>query len=286
MVSRDVEILTLGNELLIGRIANTNAQWLAQNITELGLAVTRVVTVGDSVDIISSTVKESIQRRPAFIITVGGLGPTFDDQTLSGIARALKKPLKLHPKALRYVRQHYRKIKHRSAHEISEYQRKMAMLPAGSVPIRNPVGTAPAVVSAHGLSRIISLPGVPDEMKGIFESYLKRILRAQSTGLRFAECEMHVSGIFESELAPVIAEVMRRNPSVYIKSHALGGESARKLPIRLHFSTFQQQRVVSRRLIARSVLLMSRMLPSLRGFEWRRSSGDGMGVHKIDSKHT
>lgn len=86
--------------MLIGKVVNTNAQWFAKRITTLGLGVDRITVVGDSLNEISTALKETIQRKPQFIITTGGLGPTFDDMTLEGIAKALGRTLKVNQKAL------------------------------------------------------------------------------------------------------------------------------------------------------------------------------------------
>jgi nicotinamide-nucleotide amidase len=145
----NVELISIGNELLIGKILNTNAHWLAKRITSLGLSVRRITVVGDDLDEISSAIRETIQRRPAFIITTGGLGPTFDDKTLEGVARAIGRELKENKEALEMIKKKYeqyvaegrmRKL------ELTPYRVKMATLPEGSKPLPNPVGTAPGVL--------------------------------------------------------------------------------------------------------------------------------------------
>ena len=95
-----VEIISVGNELLIGKIVNTNSYWIAKRVTTLGMKVRRITTVGDDVEEISNAIQEALQRRPRFIITTGGLGPTFDDKTLEGIARGLGRGLRVHEQAL------------------------------------------------------------------------------------------------------------------------------------------------------------------------------------------
>ncbi|MCW3977495.1 MAG: molybdopterin-binding protein, partial [Candidatus Bathyarchaeota archaeon] len=79
-MGKSVEIICIGNELLIGKILNTNAQWLARRVTALGLGVRRITIVSDDISEISSITGEALQRTPDFIITTGGLGPTFDDK--------------------------------------------------------------------------------------------------------------------------------------------------------------------------------------------------------------
>ncbi len=92
-MTHHIEIICIGNELLIGKIANTNAQWLAKRITTTGLNVTRITIASDDITEISKIVKEALNRKPKILITTGGLGPTFDDKTLEGIAKAQIDPI-------------------------------------------------------------------------------------------------------------------------------------------------------------------------------------------------
>ena len=104
-MDQSVEIICVGNELLIGKTLNTNAKWLAKRITTLGLTTRRITIVDDDIDEISSTIKEAIQRKPAFLITTGGLGPTFDDKTLEGLAKALERKIEINQEALKMVKE-------------------------------------------------------------------------------------------------------------------------------------------------------------------------------------
>ena len=106
-MTHHIEIICVGNELLIGKIANTNAQWLAKRITTTGLNVTRITVASDDTTEISKIVKETLKRKPKIIITTGGLGPTFDDKTLEGIAKALNQPLKVNSEAIKMVEEKY-----------------------------------------------------------------------------------------------------------------------------------------------------------------------------------
>lgn len=90
----DLEIICIGNELLIGKVKDTNAHYLAKQITKLGANVKRVTVIQDTIQEISSSVCEAFARKPQIIVTTGGLGPTFDDKTLQGIAKALNRKLR------------------------------------------------------------------------------------------------------------------------------------------------------------------------------------------------
>lgn len=101
----NIEIICIGNELLIGKIQNTNAHWLATKATQLGANVKRITVIQDNILEIAATINEAKARNPQFIITTGGLGPTFDDVTLQGVAAALNSPLEVNPAALELVKQ-------------------------------------------------------------------------------------------------------------------------------------------------------------------------------------
>ncbi len=101
----DLEIICIGNELLIGKIKDTNAHYLAKQATQLGANVKRVTVIQDTIQEIATTINEAIARKPQFIVTTGGLGPTFDDKTLQGVAKALNRKLEVNPKALAIVKQ-------------------------------------------------------------------------------------------------------------------------------------------------------------------------------------
>lgn len=236
-MSDTFEIICLGNELLIGKIANSNAQWLAKCITNLGGKVRRITVVGDEINEISSALRESLSRTSSFILTTGGLGPTFDDKTMDAVARVLEKPLELNEEAHLMVKNKYRQYEKvtKQKIELTPARLKMAKLPKDSVPLPNPVGTAPGVLSTYASSKIISLPGVPSEMKAIFEESVIPLIRNFIKTTIVYEKSLKVTGIIESELAPLIDQVMRETPDVYIKSHP---RAAEPIPLlELHVST-------------------------------------------------
>jgi len=233
-----VEILTVGNELLIGKICNTNAQWLAQRITRLGGMVRRIITVPDSLPDIVQALRDCLSRKPDFVLTVGGLGPTFDDMTLQGVSEALGRPLKLHREALRMVEEKVEEMKAQGILKkpwLTPEREKMATLPEGAEPLYNPEGTAPGVKLQAGETLIICLPGVPVEMKAIFDLHLEKLM-AERSKLKYAERGLFVEGIPEPDFSPSIDEAMKRHPEVYVKSHPKGGEATSK--IELHISAF------------------------------------------------
>src|SRR2546428_12415709 len=102
-----VEVLTVGRELLIGKTVNTNAHWIGGRLARMGTRLSRITTVDDNLREISSSLRESLRRKPEFLVVVGGLGPTPDDMTLAGIAKGLRRGLALNKEALKMVRGNY-----------------------------------------------------------------------------------------------------------------------------------------------------------------------------------
>jgi nicotinamide-nucleotide amidase len=210
-----VELLCFGNELLIGKIVNTNASFLAQELTSVGVDVTRIVTLSDDLEDIANGFREALGRSPDILITSGGLGPTFDDKTLEGLARALEIPLEDNSDALRMVRNAYSFLKQ----DLNPARKKMARLPKNAIPIHNPAGTAPAVRMKPDRfsTTIFCLPGVPKELKAIFkESILPEIAKRGSS---FFQASFRCSGVGESSLAHLTEKIALRFSRVYIKSH-------------------------------------------------------------------
>lgn len=207
-----VELISIGNELLIGRTVNTNASWLADRVTRLGGVVRRIVVVGDDVDEIASSIREACSRRADVVITTGGLGTTPDDRTMEGLAKALGAGLELNPEALGMLRG---KVGRRAE---EPHVRKMACLPRGARPLSNPVGAAPGALAQLGQTLIVALPGVPEEMKAMFELHVEPVIR-EGAGGAYCEEEVVLEGVYEADLAPLIEEALRRYPKAYVKTH-------------------------------------------------------------------
>jgi len=232
----EMEIICVGNELLIGKIPNTNAQWLAKKSTNLGITVKRITVIADNVDEIANEIQETLRRKPKFIITTGGLGPTFDDKTLEGIAKALNLKLEVNQKALQRVKEKYETYAKKTGTqttELTQPQIKMATNPEKTQSIPNPIGTAPGVKANLEETILIALSGVPSEMQAIFKRTISPLLKQTSRGNAFHEKGIYADNIMESNLAPLIDKAMQDNPSIYIKSHPRGAEKKPHLEIHL-----------------------------------------------------
>ena len=233
------ELLFIGNELLIGQVLNTNSQWLTRQITLLGGICSRITVIRDNLTEISRTIKEVLIRSPHFLIISGGLGPTYDDMTLEGVAKALNKPLKINKIALKWVTEKYQK--YNIEDRVTDLERtpsrvKMATLPETAQPLPNPLGTAPGVLIQRGITKIICLPGVPKELVAIFNDSLRNLVIRDIGESQFVESHFKVKGIGESDMAPTIKEVMAKHqPYVYIKSHPKHGGS--DVTVEFHLTT-------------------------------------------------
>jgi molybdenum cofactor synthesis domain-containing protein len=218
-----VDIIAAGNELLLGDVLDTNTNWLCKRITDGGGEVRRAVIVKDELEAIASEIRSALDRRTALIITTGGLGPTGDDITLQAVAEATGRPLRLDHEVLAALIDRYQDLAVRGLikdSSLTEARKKMAYLPEGARPVANPVGSAPGVIMEIDNSTLISLPGVPEELKAIYEESLPPILRGV-----FGDRFYHQSRVItvcgdESSLAPILDEVVSAHPAVYIKSRA------------------------------------------------------------------
>ncbi|MCW4034363.1 MAG: molybdopterin-binding protein [Candidatus Bathyarchaeota archaeon] len=260
-MTNNLEIICIGNELLIGKTLNTNANWLAKRVTNLGLNTTRITVVSDNITEISNAINEAINRNPRFILTTGGLGPTFDDKTLEGLAEALGTTTETNQQALQMVKEKYQSYAKQTKTgeiELTAARVKMANIPKGTKPLPNAVGTAPAVVAKHQNVTIFALPGVPSEMKAIFDESVAPVLQQASCGVTFYETSIETVNVMESEMAPCVDEVMHTNPYVYIKSHPKGEE---RLPqIEFHLSTTADDVDVAKKRVTEALVQLTELI--------------------------
>jgi molybdopterin-biosynthesis enzyme MoeA-like protein len=213
---------------------DTNSNWLAKRVTALGWTVERITVLRDSLKAIRDGAVEALKRRPELVFTIGGLGPTYDDMTLKGLSIAIGRPLVLNREALASVMEKYERMERPT--RLTGHRKKMAMLPEGSKPLPNPVGTAPGVLVKNRYGTVISFPGVPQEMKAIFSHSVIPILKRSDVSSP-TEAYLMLVGIIESALAPVLEQVRRRFSTLYFKSHPIGRETGVRSLIKLHIYT-------------------------------------------------
>jgi molybdenum cofactor synthesis domain-containing protein len=218
-----VEILAIGNELLAGDVLDTNSHWLCRQLAGRGARVSRIATLPDDGATIGEALLAALSRRPALIVTCGGLGPTADDLTVAAQAAALGRAPAANPAAFAMVREFYATLFRRgevTTPDMTPARAKMAVLPADAEPLPNSVGAAPGVLMVEGETLIAALPGVPAEMRTIFEESLWPRVAARFSGLVYAERVIQTNCWDESIMAPAVDAVAGRHPRVYVKSRA------------------------------------------------------------------
>lgn len=229
-------IFTLGTEVVSGRVVNTNAAYLGRRLTLLGFDVLGVVSLIDDVELISELISYVLASKPDLLVTTGGLGPTHDDVTLEAIAKALGVGLSLNEVALKTIKEKYDVLKL----PLTPERIKMAYMPEGSEVIPNDFGTAPGCLVKYRETLIISLPGVPRELEGMWESYVEPKLRELGVRRVFAERLFRVSGVPESSAARVVKEVLRKHENVYVKTHPKGHEISAPL-LEIYIQVFSDE---------------------------------------------
>jgi len=210
------EILTIGTELLLGEIQDTNTYYLARFLRDLGIDLYRTSIIGDNEERIAQMIRESMQRCQ-ILITTGGLGPTVDDPTRSAVARALGVETEFRPELWDQIVARFQRF----GRVPSDNNRRQAYIPQGSIPVENPVGTAPCFIAETNGCSIISLPGVPKEMEYLLQNAVMPYLR-QRFNLRgiIKARVLHVAGVGESTVDEWIGDLETcANPTVGLLAH-------------------------------------------------------------------
>ncbi len=212
------EIITVGTELLLGQIIDTNASWIAQRLAEAGIDLYYKTTVGDNAGRIEAALRQALSRADV-LITTGGLGPTEDDLTRAVVAAVLGRPLHLDSDVLARIEQRFahRKI------PMSENNRKQAMVPEGAEVLHNPNGTAPGLFLREGGRCVACMPGVPAEMKPMLTGQvIPQIREVFGIRSRIVSRVLKMCGISESKVDQAIGDYFRemRNPTIGILAHA------------------------------------------------------------------
>ena len=212
----NAEIIAIGTELLLGEITDTNSVFMARQLRNVGVNIFFMTTVGDNLGRIAESIRAALSRAE-IVITCGGLGPTVDDMTRQAVADATERPLEFHQPLYDEIAERFRGF----GVPMTANNRQQAYLPQAALLIENPVGTAPAFIVESERGIVISLPGVPREMKYLLtESVLPYLLRKFDLGVIVART-LRTAGIGESSLDDMIgADILNeRNPSVGLAAH-------------------------------------------------------------------
>lgn len=230
------EIVTIGDEILIGQIHDTNSTWISQQLNANGIRVIRKTSIADDEKAIVSMLDESLTRSDIVLIT-GGLGPTKDDITKKTLAQYFKMPLVLNEDAMVEVKSFYDKRKK----EIPDTGYQQATLPQGATYIPNYWGTAPGMWFDHRDKVVVSMPGVPYEMKGMMNNTILPSLTKQFKTPEIIHKTIRTFGIGETDLSKLIIDFEEELPtdiklaylpslgSVRLRLSAYGGVSKEQL---------------------------------------------------------
>ncbi len=201
---------------MLGQITDTNAVWIAERLSEVGVDLYFRTTVGDNVGRIVDAIKHALTRADV-IITTGGLGPTVDDVTREAVARAAGRDLVLDDQLLEQIRARFGKW----GSPMSENNVRQAYIPRGALPVENPVGTAPCFIVEHEGRYVISLPGVPREMKYMMETRILPWLREKTGDERIILSKtLRTCAVGESLVDAKIADLeTATNPTVGLLAH-------------------------------------------------------------------
>lgn len=195
------EIISIGDELLIGQIANTNASFIADKLTEIGVHVNWITTVGDNEDQIFESIATAEKRSDVTVVT-GGLGPTHDDITKNVFVKYFQSNLILDEGLLQELRQRFKRAKIKMV-KINEDQ---ALVPDNATVIKNKVGTAPGLFFEMNNKFFFVLPGVPVEMKTMTENFILPFLKKKNKTV-IKKRVLHLSGIPESTLFEKLGDI-------------------------------------------------------------------------------
>lgn len=212
------EIITIGTELLLGEITDTNSRYLARALRDLGIDLYRKTTIGDNARRIAEAIQTALERAD-IIITTGGLGPTVDDPTREAVAMAMGVEQEFRPELWDQIQRRFERF----GRQPTENNRRQAYIPAGATAVENAVGTAPAFIfETQSGKSIISLPGVPREMEHLLQNkvipYLRQ--RFELHGIIKARV-LHTSGLGESVIDDLIGDLETySNPTVGLAAHS------------------------------------------------------------------
>ena len=213
------EIIAVGTELLLGNIANTDAQELSQALASVGVDVLYHTVVGDNPQRLEEAVAIA-QKRADLLIFTGGLGPTYDDLTKETVCRVLDVPLTFHPEAAADIRRNFDTIFHR---EMPPGTLRQAELPEGCEVFCNRVGTAPGCVFRAGDVTAVLLPGVPSECRYLTEMALLPWLRRQSSGTILSR-DLRIFGLSEPQVQELLGDLMDQAVNPSLSPYAKPGE--------------------------------------------------------------
>jgi len=211
------EIITIGTELLLGQLVDTNTSVIANALAEAGLDVFRQTSVGDNEQRIAQAVSEALARSDA-VICAGGLGPTVDDLTREAVAAATGRPLETNPAALADLQAWFARV----GRSMSENNKRQAAFPRGATVLENPHGTAPGFALELASKVVVTMPGPPRELEPMLRNHAVPLLKKKyELNATIVTRVLRTIGISESEIDRLIQDLFRSsaNPSIAVLAH-------------------------------------------------------------------
>jgi nicotinamide-nucleotide amidase len=210
------EIITIGTEILLGEIVDTNTRYIARTLRGLGVDLYRTITIGDNVERIAEAIRSSMEHAD-IVITTGGLGPTIDDPTREAVAKAIGVETEFREDLWQQVVETIA----RYGRKPSENQKRQAFVPQGALGLKNPVGTAPCFIVETPRNAVVSLPGVPGEMEHVLhESVIPYLQKRFKLDAVLKVRILHCAGLGEGMIDEKIADLETlRNPTVGLAAH-------------------------------------------------------------------
>lgn len=248
------EIITIGDEILIGQIVDTNSQWIGKELNKIGVSVYQISSIQDDEEHILKALKEAEERADIVIIT-GGLGPTKDDITKKTIAKYFHdNEIVEYPEVIQHIKNLFKKVKH----PYNEVQRYQAQLPSKATLLMNEFGTAPGMWFYENKTVFVSLPGVPYEMKGLITSKVVPKIQAQFHLPYIIHKTIQTYGQGESVIAEVLEEWEENLPD-FIKLAYLPSFGK----VRLRLSGKGENKALLENVLFEKVTELQQLLPTI-----------------------
>jgi len=250
----NIEIIAIGNELCYGKVADSNSFWLADRVTQLGGTVTRITCTRDSEDQICTVLRESLSRKPDFLLITGGLGPTKDDKTIDAVSRVSKSGIVVDEATLELVSERRGIPKD----ELPPHYMRMSRTLSGATTFTNPAGASPSTIIKMGETTLVVMPGPPKEVQAIFERYICDLIGRESS---HRSCSRRVVvDMVESEVTPLIEEVEKEFTDVYLKPLVSEFVPGHGLPVEI--LAFQENEGACSRLIETAIQSLDKAVKS------------------------
>ncbi len=245
------EIITIGDEILIGQIVDTNSAWMAEELNKIGIGVAQITSISDTpVHLVNAL--DDAQLRADVVIITGGLGPTKDDRTKKVLAEYFNSELVTHQPTLDHVAAFFKK----RGLGVNQLNKDQALVPECCEVLHNPSGTAPGMWFGHNNKIFVSMPGVPFEMKGIMQGEVLPRLKDKNGGGAIVHKTVHTIGIPESILAEKLEAWEDALPEfIHLAYLPNPGQ------IRLRFSAFGNDETLLKKAVGLEIEKLKKIIP-------------------------